>query len=73
MYIKSIEMIKTNDELPPTYNIPATNIIMLIMQLIALNEGVSISRSNASRLDNKSDARDAILPEDDYMAEQESA
>ena len=62
-YIRSIEIIKTKDELPPTYNIPETNIIMLIMQAMALNKGVSISLSNASRLDNKSEARDEILPE----------
>ena len=62
-YIRSIDTIKTKEALPPTYNIPATSMTMLIIQLAALNEGVSISLSSASRLDNKSEARDVTFPE----------
>ena len=57
------DIIKTKDEPPPTYKIPATNIIMLIMQLMALKDGVSMSLSSASRLDNKSEDRDVTFPE----------
>ena len=63
-YIRSIDTIKTKEALP-TYNIPATSMTMLIIQLAALNE-VSISLSSASRLDNKSEARDVTFPEDDF-------
>ena len=37
--------------------------IILIIQLIALNAGVNISRRSASKLDNRSEAREVTLPE----------
>ena len=63
IYIRSIDTIRMKDDPPPTYKIPATSITMLIMQLMALKDGVSISLSNASRLDNKSEAKDVTFPD----------
>ena len=47
---------------PPTYKIPATSMIIVMMQLIALSAGVRISLRSASKFDNKSE-QERCFPE----------